>query len=344
MPLEPALFAGLSAHAAAADQNLVWPQPSIDLLARLGAHRWSLAPEFGGADLPAPALQEATFELGRACLTTAFVFSQREAAVRRLQTSRDRPIAQELLPRLARGELWSTVGVAQLTSSRQHLGPALRATPDGDGLRLDGFVPWVSGAAAADFLIVGALRGDEPILAVLPRGTPGLTLQPPMELLALRGSLTAELKLDGVRLDPRFLLEDRPEKVNAGDGAGGLTTSCLALALAAAALDHLQAEAARRPELAATAERLAARQQELRRELMELAKEARPDVGRFPRLRAAATQAALRATQAALAASKGVGFVQPHPAQRWARQALFFLVWSCPRPTAEAVMAAVCAE
>src|SRR5207248_11332550 len=31
-------------------------------------------------------------------------------------------------------------------------------------------------------------------------------------------------------------------------------------------------------------------------------------------------------------------FLRDHPAQRWARQALFFLVWSCPRPAAEATL------
>jgi hypothetical protein len=44
----------------------------------------------------------------------------------------------------------------------------------------------------------------------------------------------------------------------------------------------------------------------------------------------------LRATQAALAAAKGTGFVVGHPAGRWCREALFFLVWSCPRPVAAA--------
>ena len=55
-------------------------------------------------------------------------------------------------------------------------------------------------------------------------------------------------------------------------------------------------------------------------------------------VRAQANTLVLRSTQAALTAAKGVGFVRPHPAQRWARQALFFLVWSCPRPAAEATI------
>jgi hypothetical protein len=40
----------------------------------------------------------------------------------------------------------------------------------------------------------------------------------------------------------------------------------------------------------------------------------------------------LRATQAYLAASKGAGFVAGHPAERLVREAMFFLVWSCPQP------------
>ena len=56
-------------------------------------------------------------------------------------------------------------------------------------------------------------------------------------------------------------------------------------------------------------------------------------------LRARANSLALRSTQAALTGSKGTGFLRHHPAQRWARQAMFFLVWSCPRPAAEATLA-----
>ena len=43
-------------------------------------------------------------------------------------------------------------------------------------------------------------------------------------------------------------------------------------------------------------------------------------------------------TQAYLTARKGTGFLRTEPAQRWARQALFFLVWSCPTPVAQAAI------
>ena len=55
-------------------------------------------------------------------------------------------------------------------------------------------------------------------------------------------------------------------------------------------------------------------------------------------VRAGANSLVLRSTQAYLTASKGTGFLRSEPAQRWARQALFFLVWSCPAPIAQAAI------
>jgi hypothetical protein len=55
-------------------------------------------------------------------------------------------------------------------------------------------------------------------------------------------------------------------------------------------------------------------------------------------LRQRANSLVLRASQAALAAAKGSGYVVGHPAGRWCREALFFLVWSCPQPVASANM------
>jgi alkylation response protein AidB-like acyl-CoA dehydrogenase len=66
--------------------------------------------------------------------------------------------------------------------------------------------------------------------------------------------------------------------------------------------------------------------------------EAAPTPEAALKLRAGCTRLALQATQAALILSKGSGFVAPHPVQRWVRQALFFLVWSCPRPVASEVL------
>jgi alkylation response protein AidB-like acyl-CoA dehydrogenase len=55
-------------------------------------------------------------------------------------------------------------------------------------------------------------------------------------------------------------------------------------------------------------------------------------------LRGDANRLVMRTTQTAMTAAKGAGFVQGHPVGRWCREALFFLVWSCPQPVATAQM------
>jgi hypothetical protein len=148
------------------------------------------------------------------------------------------------------------------------------------------------------------------------------------------------VRCGAVTVERRWLLAGPAERVlQAGRGGpGGLETSCLALGLAGAALEYLRREALGRPQLAADSERLRQLHQSLRRDLHELA-EGRQPPEQAVELRARANTLVLGATQAALTASKGSGFVRNHPAQRWARQALFFLVWSCPWPAAAATLA-----
>src|SRR5262249_23255067 len=123
-------------------------------------------------------------------------------------------------------------------------------------------------------------------------------------------------------------------------GTGGLETACLALGLSEAAIDFLVLEARQRPELLPTTEQLMRRRFPVRRALYSMeSNEASPQDVAMPRGRANAV--VLQSTQAALTASKGTGFRHPHPAQRWARQALFFLVWSCPWPAASATLDAL---
>ena len=53
-------------------------------------------------------------------------------------------------------------------------------------------------------------------------------------------------------------------------------------------------------------------------------------------LRSQANSLVLRATQSALVAAKGTGYVEGHPVGRWCQEALFFLVWSCPQAVLDA--------
>ncbi len=80
--IHPDWRAALAAHAEAADVHADWPAASLEAARAGGALRWSIPQAFGGDGLDRVAQLRATERLASACLTTAFVLSQREAAIR----------------------------------------------------------------------------------------------------------------------------------------------------------------------------------------------------------------------------------------------------------------------
>ncbi len=215
------------------------------------------------------------------CLTTSFILSQRESATRHLKRLPDTKLRHEVLADLASGAAFATVGLSQLTTSRQHRQPALTARRRGDAYLFNGTIPWVTGASQARHIVIGAVTEDNSqILVALPTALPGVHIETPLDLMALRGSLTAEIRLDNVEIDKRWLLAGPAERVLATGkgGAGGLETSCLALGLARAAIDYVVLEARVRPDLQQSADNLERNRVALRQELHRLAQEgAAPD-------------------------------------------------------------------
>lgn len=338
-PIPPGLAADLSAGAEAADTATDWPARSWEALVAAGPTRWAVPAEFGGAGLDPVARLTGYEGLAAACLTTAFLLSQQDAAIRLLVRADADQVRRRYLPAAAGGEAVLTIGVSQLTTSGQHRPPLVTARPDGPGFRVDGGIPWVTAADRADAIVAGAALTDgRQVLFTLSRGRAGVTVEPPLELAALRGSRTARVRCQDVWVGPEDVVAGPRERVLGPGGGGGPDTSALALGLAAAAVGFLRTEAGARPALAEPARRFETALEERRTDLHALAR-GEPDADAILAVRARCTSLALRATQAALAAAKGAGFVAPHPAQRWARQALFFLVWSCPRPVTDQLLA-----
>jgi alkylation response protein AidB-like acyl-CoA dehydrogenase len=338
--LDTGLLAALAHNSTEADRYESWPAASWQQLSDRGLLAWSVPRQYGGLGLGALDLLVGYEKLAGACLTTAFILSQREAAVRRLVASENSDLARRWLPPLARGEAFGTVGLSQLTTSRQHGAPALRATREGSHFRLDGVIPWVTGADRAEVVIVGATLEDErQVLFAVACPQQGMKVELPLPLMALAGSRTAQIRCQGLKIGPEALLAGPCARILSGKpgGVGGLETSCLALGHAGAAIDYLAREAVARPDLVPVAERFEHHRQTTRARLHGLAS-GTPSPEAMAAIRVDCTRLALQATQVALTVAKGAGFVTPHAAQRWARQALFFLVWSCPRPAAEGLI------
>ena len=330
------------------------------------------------------------------CLTTAFIMTQRHAAIRRIESS-EHSNRDRWLRDIRSGNAFATVGISHLTTSRRHLStPPVQAHRVAESHRavpvhsanqdrsnreqwiLNGCIPWVTGASSADYIVVGAVatrpsenraiptnlgpvetRGTafmtqidsgisssahpSELLFLLPTATAGVRAGKGMDLLALSSSCTDEVHLDGVELSDAYLLHGPCENVMAASqsksptsssGAGGAQTSALALGLAACAIDWLDGESTTRPNLKPFAENLANSWEVLYEKLVSI-EQGNGSIDSNT-LRKHCNDLALQSTQAALAAAKGAGFLENHPVAKWCKEAMFFLVWSCPQWVAEA--------
>ena len=290
--------------------------------------------------------------LASGCLTTAFISTQRNAAIRRIETSSNHALKSSLLPSVVAGSAFVTVGISHLTTSRQHLSKApLQATPMGDGWLLDGYSPWVTGGCYAKWLVVGAVErcveldtvdtdstvSPRELLFAIPSARTGIIVETGADLMALTASATGRVRFENVVLNPSEVLHGPIANVMTASGmsggAGGLQTSALAIGHAAQAIEYLLGESKARSDLRDVANRFIDQWQKLLAELLALAKgEPVRDAGK---IRKSANDLALNSTQAALIAAKGAGFTNNHDVGRWCRESLFFLVWSCPHAVAQ---------
>jgi len=316
-----------------------WPAASLQLCGRAGVYRWFLPESKGGFGWSEEDQTRGYLRLAEADLTTTFVITQSMGAIRRIAGSENSEIIHSWLSRLVQGDAFGTVGISHLTTSRQHLNrPALRATETADGFVLQGLSPWVTGAPHADVYVTGATTDDgREILAAVPATAPGIRSGPGFDLVALSASCTDRVEFDDVQIDRSMLLAGPIENVlQSGIGArtGGLQTSTLALGLARAAVNYLADEATSRDDLREATNELTRELDQLEAMLLRATGgDADCDASD---IRGAANRFVLRTTQAAMTAAKGAGFVEGHPVGRWCREALFFLVWSCPQPVAQA--------
>jgi alkylation response protein AidB-like acyl-CoA dehydrogenase len=325
----------LSEMTPALEASDAWPKRQLSLCAGAGVYGWFFERSLGGAGWSEREIVEGYLKLSSACLTTTFIITQRMGACRRIVDGGNEALRKRLLPALISGEAYVTVGISHLTTSRRHMGkPALAAKRVDGGFMLNGFSPWVTGALHADYLVVGAELDDgRQILAAPPTDLPGMSRAPFVRLMALSASHTGEVHFRDVFVEDRWLLAGPMENVmqhGPGAGTGGATTSALALGLADAAIAYLETSARKRSELSRIGDELREKWSDARGKLLALAEGS--EACTASEMRSTANGLVQRATEAALVAAKGTGFVQGHPVGRWRREALFFLVWSCPAP------------
>ena len=333
-PQFTAALRAIAGRACHFDRSGKWPTEDLKALSVGGATAWSIPKNFGGDDLPALELHLRYEQLATASVAAALILTQRDAAVGLIDAAVDFPRRTHWLTQLSRGYAWATVGIAQLTTSRQGGTPAVTATASGAGYALNGTIPWATGAAAADVIVTGAaLENGQQLLVAISPDDVGVTVLPGLPMVALTCTSTGPIELRNVVVSADSVMRG-PTGTALIPRRNGLVLgqTFIATGLCRAALDLIGTHDSDRARAAAAA---FSHQLETLRERVRLlcqpGQESAAAAENAP-LRGACNDLALRVTHAAVALFKGAALVLDHPAQRLAREAMFLLVWSCPNP------------
>jgi len=325
-------------RANALDVSGDWPAEDLEVLADGGIVNMALPTSVGGLGASALDQHRIYEELAAQSLSLALILSQRDAAIGLVEAS-DAPCRDGLLSRLGAGA-FSSVGIAQLTTSRQGGPPALRAERTAAGFRIDGLIPWCTGAAKAEFIVAGAATAEgRHVLFSLPMNAAGVTIDAPMPLVAMRQTWTASIRCDAVEIPEAAILRGPGEKVLVRNNHVPLGQAFLAMGLCRGTANLIK-------DLASNGGCNAAREamgrfefqiSNLRSQIHSLSQPGRETeaAAQAATIRGECNDLAIRITHAAVALYKGTGLLIGHPAQRLAREAMFLLVWSCPSPVVD---------
>lgn len=311
-----------------------WPADSLRIASDAGWRAWCVPREFGGDPPTALELLERYETLGAGDLSVALIVTQHDAAVDLIAHGDNEDLKRRLLPLFACGRNQTTVGIAQLTTSRQGGEPALRARRDGDAFLLDGLMPWVTAPHRCSHIVTGGVLADgSQLLACVPTDAEGLRIDPPLRMLGLNSSWTASVHCRSVRVGPDAVVRGPlPRALGRRSPVKPLVVSAVGIGLAGALVELLRKrvdgpEAEFEPDV----RRLEARWRGVRQELVEAAQDADGvDEARKTTLRVAVNDLLVRLAVTAMVLCKGSGFVRGQRAERLVREAMFMQVWSAP--------------
>ncbi len=323
----------LRPRAAAAEREGV-ARAYLDELAVAGLYGVA-GPEWATGVVPSAAAYRSVAEvLAGADGNTWFVWFQHHPVVKMLAASVNQELARRWLPSLCSGTTQAGVAFSHLRSERV----AMPATRVHRGWRLSGAAPWCTGWGLIDLVLVGGTTDDgHVVFGLVPlREGRGMAPGDPLELAAMGGTSTVVLHLDDyVVADDDVVLHAPVDQWSAADAAAGANVQPSTFGIAQAALAELPGHDD------SLAEALSSRLDGVRRQAYDLADHtpAGERIDERLDLRAEALLLGIDATSALVASVGGRAMTGGHPAQRWAREAMFHLVFAQTRAVRASTLA-----
>lgn len=192
--------AHVAPHAARWDREGWLPDEAIAELRRHGYLGSHLPGELGGGGVDAVTYGLLTEEIGRGCSSLRSLLTVHDMVSEAVRRWGGPGLRQELLPRLARGELLAALALSEPNVGSDAASVETVAERDGDEWVLTGCKRWITFGMSADVYLVFARCGDRVSAFVVAAETPGLTRQPITVVVGTRAARLAEVRLDGCRV------------------------------------------------------------------------------------------------------------------------------------------------
>ncbi|MGV9342117.1 acyl-CoA dehydrogenase [Streptomyces sp. NPDC003688] len=190
-----------------------FPREVFTLLSEAGLLGLPYDSEYGGGEQPYEVYLQVLEELAAARLTVGLGVSVHTLASYAVATHGTKQQQVEHLPAMLGGGLLGAYCLSEPASGSDAASLRTRAVRDGDSWVLSGTKAWITHGGIADFYTVMARTGEDGprgITAFLvPGDAEGLSAAVPEKKMGLKGSPTAQVHLDGVRVsDDRRIGEE----------------------------------------------------------------------------------------------------------------------------------------
>jgi alkylation response protein AidB-like acyl-CoA dehydrogenase len=247
---------GVAPHAAEADATATFPKRSYEALKSADLHAPHIPAEYGGAGVDALGTAIVIEEVARACASSSLIPAVNKLGSLPLLLDASEELKRRYLPPVAAGDAMFSYCLSEPEAGSDAASMTTRAVRDGDGWVLDGVKRWITNAGVSEFYTVFAVTepgaGAKGISAFLvEKGDAGVSFGKPEKKLGIKGSPTAEVYFDSVRLPADRLIGE------VGQGFSlamrtldhtRVTIAAQALGIAQGALDAATAYAAEREQ------------------------------------------------------------------------------------------------
>ncbi|MFI6529344.1 acyl-CoA dehydrogenase family protein [Streptomyces uncialis] len=221
-----------------------FPREVFTLLSRSGLLALPYDSAYGGGDQPYEVYLQVLEELAAVRLTVGLGASVHTLACHALAGFGSKEQRAELLPAMLGGGLLGAYCLSEPAAGSDAASLRTKAVRDGDDWVLTGTKAWITHGGIADFYTVLARSGGPGARGItaylVPGDAPGLSAAVPERKMGMKGSPTAQVHFDGVRVPDSRRLGEEGQGFTialAALDSGRLGIAACAIGVAQAALD-----------------------------------------------------------------------------------------------------------